>query len=154
MRSLSEIYNAYFASTVVLNYREDERIFRTRFMRAWFVILLTLMATIFILSLFKIGANEYHYFIGNLILVNLIAAAGLQLLVGFTGLLSLGHAAFMGVGAYTSALLITKLGCPFILAVLMAGLTASLFGIIVGDPFLAHQGFLPDGGHPGFSVRH
>ena len=36
------------------------------------------------------------------ILVNLIAATGLQLLVGFTGLLSLGHAAFMGVGAYTS----------------------------------------------------
>ena len=69
------------------------------------------------LSLFGIGANEYHYFIMNLILINLIAALGLQLLVGFTGLLSLGHAAFMGVGAYTSALLITNWNCPFILSI-------------------------------------
>jgi branched-chain amino acid transport system permease protein len=141
VRSLSDIYNAYFSSTVVSSYREDERIFRTRFIRAWFVILLILMAFVFILSLLGIGANEYHYFIGNLILVNLIAATGLQLLVGFTGLLSLGHAAFMGVGAYTSALLITKWGCPFILAILMAGLVASLFGIIVGIPSLRIKGF-------------
>lgn len=141
MRSLSEIYNAYFSSTAILNYREDERIFRTRFMRAWFVILFILLAVVFVLSLLGIGANEYHYFIGNLILVHLIAAIGLQLLVGFTGLLSLGHAAFMGVGAYTSALLITKLGCPFLLAVLLAGLVASLFGIIVGIPSLRIKGF-------------
>ncbi len=141
MRSLSEIYNAYFSSTAITNYREDERIFRTRFTRAWFVLLLILLAVVFILSLFGIGANAYHYFIGNLILVNLIAAIGLQLLVGFTGLLSLGHAAFMGVGAYTSALLITQLGCPFVLAILMGGLVAALFGLIVGIPSLRIKGF-------------
>jgi branched-chain amino acid transport system permease protein len=141
VRSLSEIYNTYFSSTAVTSYREDERIFRTRFMRAWFVILLVLLAVVLILSLLGIGANEYHYFIGNLILVNLIAATGLQLLVGFTGLLSLGHAAFMGVGAYTSALLITKWGCPFIVAIFMGGLVASLFGLIVGIPSLRIKGF-------------
>lgn len=141
MRSISERYNAVFASTATSNYREDERIFRTRFMRAWFAILILLVAGVFILSLFGIGANEYHYFIGNLILVNLIAAIGLQLLMGFTGLLSLGHAAFMGVGAYTSALLITRLGFPFILAIFMAGLIAALFGIIVGIPSLRIKGF-------------
>ena len=110
-------------------------------MRTWFVILLIIMAVVFILSLFGLGANEYHYFIGNLILVNLIAAIGLQLLIGFTGLLSLGHAAFMGVGAYTSALLITKVGCPFIISILLAGLVAALFGIIVGIPSLRIKGF-------------
>lgn len=110
-------------------------------MRTWFVIILILAAIIFTLSLFDIGANEYHFFIGNLILVNLIAAIGLQLLTGFTGLLSLGHAAFMGVGAYTSALLITKLGCPFILSILIAGLVAAFFGIIVGIPSLRIKGF-------------
>ena len=110
-------------------------------MRTWFIILLIIVAGIFILSLFGIGANEYHYFLGSWILVNLIAGIGLQLLTGFTGLLSLGHAAFMGVGAYTSALLITKVGCPFILSILIAGLVAAIFGIIVGFPSLRIKGF-------------
>jgi branched-chain amino acid transport system permease protein len=124
MRSLSEIYNDYFSSTSVFSYKEDERIFRTRFKRAWFAILLILVA------LTPLYANEYHYFIMNLILINLIAAIGLQLLIGFTNLLSLGHSAFMGVGAYTSALLITKLGCPFVLTILFGGLVAALFGVL------------------------
>lgn len=107
----------------------------------WFVILLVFVAITLIGSTFRIGANEYHYFIANLILVNLIAAIGLNLLIGFTGLLSLGHAAFMGVGAYTSALLITKLGCPFSLSIILAGLVAALSGIIVGIPSLRIKGF-------------
>ena len=141
MRSLSEIYNDYFSSTAVFSYPEDERIFRTRFMRAWFAIFLILVAIIFSGSMLGIGANEYHYFIMNLILINLIVALGLQILIGFTGLLSLGHAAFMGVGAYTSALLITNWGCPFILSILAAGLAAALLGIIVGIPSLRIKGF-------------
>lgn len=110
-------------------------------MRSWFVIFLILIAIMFSGSIVGIGANEYHYFIMNLILINLISAIGLQILIGFTGLLSLGHAAFMGVGAYTSALLVTKLGCPFILSILAAGLVASFFGIIVGIPSLRIKGF-------------
>jgi branched-chain amino acid transport system permease protein len=110
-------------------------------MRSWFAIFLILVALTFLGSLFGIGANEYHYFVGNLILINLIAAIGLQLLVGFTGLLSLGHAAFMGVGAYTSALLITEWGFPFILSLLLAGLVAALLGLIVGIPSLRIKGF-------------
>lgn len=141
MRSFSEIYSDCFSSTAVFSYREDERIFRTRFMRAWFVIFLVLVGLMYLGSLFGIGANEYHYFIMDLILINLIAAIGLQLLIGFTGLLSLGHAAFLGVGAYTSALLITKFGCPFVLSILIAGLTAALFGLIVGIPSLRIKGF-------------
>jgi branched-chain amino acid transport system permease protein len=141
VRSLSEIYSDYFSSTAVFSYREDERIFRTRFKRACFTVFLFLVAVSWVASMFGIGANEYHYFILNLILINLIAAIGLQLLVGFTGLLSLGHAAFLGVGAYTSALLITKLGCPFILSVLAAGFVAALCGIIVGIPSLRIKGF-------------
>lgn len=93
------------------------------------------------MSWFGIGANEYYYFILNLILINLIAAVGLQILVGFTGLLSLGHAAFMGVGAYTSAILITRFGVPFLFTVLAAGAVAAFFGIIVGIPSLRIKGF-------------
>ena len=110
-------------------------------MRAWFYIFLFLIGLVFLGSLAGLGANEYHYFIMNLILINLIAATGLQVLIGFTGLLSLGHAAFMGVGAYTSALLVTGLGCPFILSVLIAGFGAAILGIIVGIPSLRIKGF-------------
>jgi len=141
VRSISRIYSDYFSSTAVFSYREDERIFRTRFKRVCFATLLTLVGLSLLGSTFGMGPNEYHYFIGNLILVNLISAIGLNLLVGFTGLLSLGHAAFMGVGAYTSALLITKFGCPFIGSILIAGLMAALFGIIVGIPSLRIKGF-------------
>ncbi|MCJ7685345.1 MAG: branched-chain amino acid ABC transporter permease [Desulfobacteraceae bacterium] len=141
MGSLSEFYSDYFSSTAVFSYKQDERIFRTLFMRVWFFIFLALVGLSLLGSTFGIGPNEYHYFIGNLILVNLISAIGLNLLVGFTGLLSLGHAAFMGVGAYTSAILITKFGCPFILSILIAGLMAALFGLIVGIPSLRIKGF-------------
>jgi branched-chain amino acid transport system permease protein len=141
VRSISQIYSDYFSSTAVFSYREDERIFRTRFKRVWFAIFLILVGLSLLGSTFDMGPNEYHYFIGNLILVNLISAIGLNLLIGFTGLLSLGHAAFMGVGAYTSALLITGFGCPFILSVLIAGLMAALFGVIVGIPSLRIKGF-------------
>ncbi len=141
MRSLSKIYNDYFSSTAVFSYREDERIFRTRFLRVWFVILIFLVAILFLASLGGIGANEYHYFIMNLILINLVAVIGLQILTGFTGLLSLGHAAFMGVGAYTSALLVTAWGCPFILSIFLAGFVAAFFGLIVGIPSLRIKGF-------------
>jgi branched-chain amino acid transport system permease protein len=141
VKSLSKLYNDYFATTAMFGYREDERIFRTRFQRAWFYILLFLVGLMLLGSLFGVGANEYHYFIMNLIVINLIAAMGLQLLVGFTGLLSLGHAAFMGVGAYTSALMITGFGCPFILSILFAGLVAAFFGVVVGVPSLRIKGF-------------
>ena len=141
MRSLSEIYSSYFASTAIYSYREDERIFRTRFLRVWFIIFLALVGLALIGSLVGFGPNEYHYFIGNLILINFISAIGLQMLIGFTGLLSLGHAAFMGVGAYTSALLITKLDCPYVITILIGGLVAAACGVIVGIPSLRIKAF-------------
>jgi len=59
-----------------------------------------------------------------------ILAMSLNLTIGFTGLLNLGHVAFFGIGAYTSALL-TLAGVPFPLAFLCAGLAASLFGLLL-----------------------
>jgi branched-chain amino acid transport system permease protein len=65
----------------------------------------------------------------------------LNLLIGFTGLLSLGHAAFLGVGAYTSALLISHFQMPLPLSILCAGLVAAGFGLLVGIPSLRIKGF-------------
>jgi len=74
-----------------------------------------------------------------LIAINVILVAGLDLLIGGAGLLSLGHAAFMGVGAYASALLV-KAGWAFPLGMLAAVVAAALVGLIVGVPALRLKG--------------
>ena len=135
MKSLSDLYNQYFSSTAIFSHREDERIFRTRFKRSFLVIFLVLAA------FSPVYLDEYNFYILNLVLVNLIGALGLNLLIGFTGLLSLGHAAFLGVGAYTSALLVTHWGVPLFLSIPCAGLVAAGFGLIVGIPSLRIKGF-------------
>ncbi|MDD2447120.1 MAG: branched-chain amino acid ABC transporter permease [Tissierellia bacterium] len=75
-----------------------------------------------------------------LIGINIILAVSLNLIVGFTGLFSLGHAAFMSIGAYTSAVLTRNFNSPFIFAILMSGLVASLAGILIGIPTLRLKG--------------
>lgn len=63
-----------------------------------------------------------------------IAALGLNILVGFTGQISIGHAAFFGVGAFTSAYLSTKLGVPVFFAIPLAGFATAATGLIFGLP--------------------
>jgi branched-chain amino acid transport system permease protein len=81
------------------------------------------------------------YLLGQLtfILIYSIVGVGLMLIVGFTGLLSLGHAAFFGVGAYTQAVMINA-GLPFPVALVSAGLLAASVGVIVGLPVLRLKG--------------
>jgi branched-chain amino acid transport system permease protein len=84
--------------------------------------------------------GEYLISILNLILVASVGALGLNILVGYTGQVSIGHAAFMSVGAYTAANLIVRLGAPFWIAVPAGGLMAALIGTIVGIPSLRIKG--------------
>lgn len=72
--------------------------------------------------------------------INVILVASLDLLIGTSGLLSLGHAAFWGVGAYASALTAMRLGAPFPLALLAAAAAAALAGLVVGAPALRLKG--------------
>lgn len=71
-----------------------------------------------------------------LIGINVILVASLDLLIGYTGLISLGHAGFWGIGAYTSALLMMHYRIPFPLALLAAALVAAAGGVFVGYPSL------------------
>jgi branched-chain amino acid transport system permease protein len=72
------------------------------------------------------------YFTHLLILIGiyLILTLSLQLAIGYTGLLNLGHVAFYAIGAYTSALLVLS-GVPFIVSLILAGIVAMLFGFIL-----------------------
>lgn len=82
----------------------------------------------------------YILMIGLFIGINLIMALGLNLITGVTGQLSLGHAAFMSIGAYASAIATVNYQIPFIFGVLIGGLVAGLFGIIIGFPTLRLTG--------------
>ncbi len=71
-----------------------------------------------------------------LIGINVILVASLDLLIGYTGLISLGHAGFWGIGAYTSALLMMRYRIPFPLALLAAAILAAAAGVFIGYPSL------------------
>ncbi len=84
--------------------------------------------------------SQYWIYWVCLIAINIVSATGLNILSGYTGLASLGQAAFMAVGAYTVALLDIHLGTPFLLNLLAAGIVAAFVGLIVGIPSLRVKG--------------
>jgi len=83
-----------------------------------------------------------EYIQGILILsgINLIAVLGLSVLTGFTGLFSFGHAGFMAIGAYLSAIVTARLHLPFALAIASGGLAAGLMSVFIGRLTLKLKG--------------
>ena len=75
-----------------------------------------------------------------LICINIILAVSLNLINGFTGQFSIGHAGFMAVGAYLSAVMTVKLGLPFAVAILAGALAAGFLGFVIGLPTLRLKG--------------
>ncbi len=96
----------------------------------------------------------HNYLLHLLILIGIwgILAMSLNLAMGFTGLMNVGHAAFFGIGAYTSALLALKLGAPFWLALICAGVVAAIFGFLLGIPTLRLKGDYLALGTLGFGI--
>ncbi len=90
------------------DYYEDVQLFRTRtILAATLVLMACLVALPFVVG-------DYTLYIVNLIAINSIVAIGLNILVGYTGQISLGHAGFFAIGAYSCVLLMVKTGLPFI----------------------------------------
>jgi len=84
--------------------------------------------------------HEYFLSVANLVWIAVIGALGLNILVGYTGQVSIGHGAFMSVGAYTAANLATRLDSPWPVNLLAGGLMAALVGAVVGIPSLRIKG--------------
>jgi len=121
------------------SYREEQRIFLTNWDRVLFICFLVL---VFAWPLFIEVGNKYMLVIDN-ILVAIVAIYGLNLLTGFAGLISIGHAAFVGVGAYTVATFARVLGDTHVLIthawplmLLISGGVGAVFGAFVGLPAL------------------
>jgi branched-chain amino acid transport system permease protein len=115
------------------DYAQDLALAKHGGQRFWYsVLLLLLLAAPWLLA-------EYWLAQLTFVLIYSIVGLGLMLLAGFTGLVSLGHAAFLGVGAYTQGVL-TAAGWPFLLALACAALLSAAVGIIVGLPALRVKG--------------
>jgi branched-chain amino acid transport system permease protein len=76
------------------------------------------------------------YFMG----INIILAVSLHLIIGITGQFSIGHAGFLAVGAYASAIITMKFELPFVLALAVGGVVAAIAGLIIGVPSLRLKG--------------
>lgn len=86
-------------------------------------------------------SGKYTLTLVNMTLINIIAVTGLNLLTGYTGIVSMGNAAFMGIGAFIAGILAAQYGLPFWLAIIVGGLVAMLVGILIGLPALRLKGF-------------
>jgi branched-chain amino acid transport system permease protein len=116
-------------------YARDMAIIRTKTQWGLFIGFLVLLFTC------PLYLGNYWLGVANLIGITLIAATGLNILTGYCGQLSIGHAGFIAVGAYTSAIITGTLGLPFPVALICSGLTAGLIGLLFGIPSLRVKGF-------------
>jgi branched-chain amino acid transport system permease protein len=91
-------------------------------------------------AIIPLTLHEYYLSVFNLVWVAVIGALGLNILVGYTGQVSIGHGAFMSVGAYTAANLAIRLGSPWPVNILAGGLMAAAVGAVVGIPSLRIKG--------------
>ncbi|HRN75598.1 branched-chain amino acid ABC transporter permease [Ottowia sp.] len=120
--------------TLKESYIADAALFDSRTQKTWLGVGLALLV------LFPFMANDYWLYLACLVAINVASATGLNVLTGYTGLVSLGQAAFMGFGAYTVAIMQARLGTPVLLNLLAAGVVAMLAGLVVGIPSLRVKG--------------
>jgi branched-chain amino acid transport system permease protein len=117
-------------------YESDAALWQTK--ASWFWLGLLLAALIAFPFVFQ--GSRYLLYVANSVLIAVIAAVGLNILTGFTGQISLGQGAFMGVGAYASGYLMINLGLPFIVCIGAAGTITAVVGMLFGIPSLRLKG--------------
>jgi branched-chain amino acid transport system permease protein len=115
------------------SYRQDLALWRHRGDLFWYGLLLVILLII--------PGIMGEFYVGELggVFIFAIAGVGLMLLAGYTGLISLGNAAFLGIGAYTNAILLAQ-GVPLLITLPAAGLFTALFGAAIGLPTLRMSG--------------
>ena len=115
------------------SYEQDIRLARHEGHRFWYGLLgVLLLVAPWLLSEYALAQLTF-------VLIYAVVGLGLMLLAGFTGLFSIGHAAFLGVGAYTQAVL-TNAGWPFPLSLAAAALLSAAVGVVVGLPAMRVKG--------------
>lgn len=123
------------AGIFATNYRRDQALVRTRWQ--WLCLGLFILGLVCLPLL--LGSRIIA--IATVMLIYAIVVVGLQINTGYAGQINLGQAAFMGVGAYTAAILAAKAGAPFWLAIPLGGVSSAAFGFIFGLSAARIKGF-------------
>lgn len=100
---------------------------------------IALLIIVGVLIPFVVG--DYRLFQANQVLIFAVAILGLNLLTGYNGQISVGHSAFLAMGAYGTAILTSQFGVHYGLAIPLSGLICLVFGFLFGFPALRLQGF-------------
>lgn len=109
--------------------------------RKWLLVLVALAIVVPLLHPVLPGVvSNYRLFLVSTMIIASIAVLGLNLLTGFNGQISLGHSAFYAVGAYTAAILMDKLDCPYYLTLPAAAILSFIVGYLFGLPALRLEG--------------
>lgn len=116
------------------DYYEDIQLLRRKVLWFWLIML------ILSLLLFPFLVPNYYVYMANYMAIHVIVTLGLNILVGYTGQISLGHAGFFALGAYLTVLPMKYLFLPFSLSLLLASFVAAIFGFILGLPALRLEG--------------
>jgi len=116
------------------DYYEDIQLLDSKVLWFWFWMLMASLAV------FPLLAPNYYIYMANYMAIHVIVTLGLNILVGYTGQISLGHAGFFAIGAYMTVLSMTALHLPFFLALIVGALVSALFGFILGLPALRLEG--------------
>ena len=121
------------------NYYEDIELFKSNTVLVWSILFLIFLGILpfFITKYHLLGMSLYTV---NLITIHAIVAIGLNILVGYTGQVSMGHAGFFAIGAFTTVILILRWSFPLWIALPIAGFVSSAFGFILGLPALRLKG--------------
>lgn len=122
------------------SYDEDMALFRTRFSKIfWGIAFLVIL----FIPLYASANLIPHFWVGIVVrlCITIVAVQGLNILTGYTGQLSLGHSAFIAVGAYTSAVIGRELGWSFFVILPISALFTGFIGLLFGLPSLRVKGF-------------
>jgi branched-chain amino acid transport system permease protein len=98
-----------------------------------------LAAIVLILPVFF--PSGYYYRVGALVFVNALSVVGLVILIGYAGQISLGHAGFAGIGAYSCALAPVHLGLPPVLSIFLGAGISAVLAVLIGRPILRLKGY-------------
>jgi branched-chain amino acid transport system permease protein len=141
------------------DYAEDQGWWQTRFIKIKMILLL---AVVFI-GIPSVPSRILWVSVGTMVGYTAMGALGVQLLIGFAGLITLGHAAFIAVGAYTSTLLdssislarhLSSTGDSPTRSASLCSIAAGLWSVLFGLPSAKRQGILSDSHHHGRPVHH
>ena len=127
------------------DYTQDHDWWQTKFIRGKMILLFLLLFVVI-----PWGADDYYLSVCNQIGYTILGALGVQLLIGYCGQLTLGHAAFLAVGAYTSTLLVLEFpwpkflmdwGLAYPISIIAAAVVSGLWSVLFGLPSARVKGF-------------